>query len=233
MRFTHFLWTKKFKIRIPPPWLIAMQRYGPPPSYPNLKIPGLNAPIPDGSSFGYHAGGWGKPPVDEFGRPLYGDVFGLTGNGGDVSSFQRWRTKNQRFNAWHSLSTRRFYLFIKILSLFTNLPLIDDITRRGGWSYLMGRAGVWRRRRRGWRQRGRRRRGRRRSHWSVRLGHSCRRTCHSFWILICSCWSRNTRHDRASKEKDWSRNGKVRTLLQLFAALDYCCTIFLFLFISN
>lgn len=62
-----------------------MQRYGPPPSYPNLKIPGLNAPIPDGSSFGYHAGGWGKPPVDEFGRPLYGDVFGLTGSGGDVS----------------------------------------------------------------------------------------------------------------------------------------------------
>ncbi|XP_067138742.1 splicing factor 3B subunit 2 [Centruroides vittatus] len=62
--------------KCPPPWLIAMQRYGPPPSYPNLKIPGLNAPIPDSCSFGYHAGGWGKPPVDEFGRPLYGDVFG-------------------------------------------------------------------------------------------------------------------------------------------------------------
>jgi len=61
---------------IPPPWLIAMQRYGPPPSYPNLKIPGLNAAIPDGASFGYHAGGWGKPPVDEMGKPLYGDVFG-------------------------------------------------------------------------------------------------------------------------------------------------------------
>lgn len=27
-------------------------------------------------SFGYHAGGWGKPPVDETGKPLYGDVFG-------------------------------------------------------------------------------------------------------------------------------------------------------------
>ena len=53
-----------------------MQRYGPPPSYPNLKIPGLNAPIPEGASYGFHAGGWGKPPVDEFGRPLYGDVFG-------------------------------------------------------------------------------------------------------------------------------------------------------------
>lgn len=62
---------------VPPPWLIAMQRYGPPPSYPNLKIPGLNAPIPEGASFGYHAGGWGKPPVDETGRPLYGDVFGI------------------------------------------------------------------------------------------------------------------------------------------------------------
>lgn len=33
--------------KVPPPWLIAMQRYGPPPSYPSLKIPGLNAPIPD------------------------------------------------------------------------------------------------------------------------------------------------------------------------------------------
>jgi splicing factor 3B subunit 2 len=60
----------------PPPWLVNMQRYGPPPSYPSLKIPGLNAPIPEGTSYGYHPGGWGKPPVDEFGRPLYGDVFG-------------------------------------------------------------------------------------------------------------------------------------------------------------
>mmetsp|Transcript_8720 Transcript_8720/g.11013 ORF Transcript_8720/g.11013 Transcript_8720/m.11013 type:complete len:218 (-) Transcript_8720:1148-1801(-) len=52
-----------------------MQRYGPPPSYPSLKIPGLNAPIPKGSSFGFHPGGWGKPPVDQFGKPLYGNVF--------------------------------------------------------------------------------------------------------------------------------------------------------------
>lgn len=61
----------------PPPWLIAMQRFGPPPSYPNLKIPGLNAPIPEGAQWGFHPGGWGKPPVDEFNRPLYGDVFGV------------------------------------------------------------------------------------------------------------------------------------------------------------
>lgn len=45
----------------PPPWLINMQRYGPPPSYPNLSIPGLNAPIPnDQCQYGYHSGGWGK-----------------------------------------------------------------------------------------------------------------------------------------------------------------------------
>ncbi|PWA46719.1 hypothetical protein CTI12_AA505600 [Artemisia annua] len=37
-------------------------RYGHPPSYTHLKIPG---PIPPGASFGYHPGGWGKPPVDE------------------------------------------------------------------------------------------------------------------------------------------------------------------------
>ncbi|TIC08353.1 DUF382-domain-containing protein [Wallemia mellicola] len=61
----------------PPPWLIAMQRYGPPPSYPNLKIPGLNYPIPEGAQWGFHPGGWGKPPTDEYNRPLYGDVFGV------------------------------------------------------------------------------------------------------------------------------------------------------------
>eukprot|EP00879_Flechtneria_rotunda_P011084 GHRR01011581.1.p1 GENE.GHRR01011581.1~~GHRR01011581.1.p1 ORF type:complete len:612 (+),score=229.72 GHRR01011581.1:240-2075(+) len=78
----------------PPPWLVNMQRYGPPPSYPNLKIPGLNAPIPPGASFGYHAGGWGKPPVDSDGNPLYGDVFGLAQDDGEsdaeVEKGARW-----------------------------------------------------------------------------------------------------------------------------------------------
>jgi len=55
----------------PPPWLVNMQRYGPPPAYPRLKIPGLNSPIPTGAEYGYHPGGWGKPPVDEMGNPLY------------------------------------------------------------------------------------------------------------------------------------------------------------------
>lgn len=87
--------------KIPPPWLIAQQRYGPPPSYPNLKIPGLNAPIPEGTSFGYHAGGWGKPPVDENGKPLYGDVFGTNiidlDNGVDEGDIER--------NTWGELES--------------------------------------------------------------------------------------------------------------------------------
>jgi splicing factor 3B subunit 2 len=71
----------------PPPWLIAMQRYGPPPSYPSLQIPGLNAPIPPGAHFGYHPGGWGKPPVDEYGNPIYGDVFGENIGHDDIDDY--------------------------------------------------------------------------------------------------------------------------------------------------
>ena len=62
----------------PPPWLLQQQRIGPPPSYPNIKIPGLNATLPPGASWGFAPGQWGKPPVDEYNRPLYGgDVFGI------------------------------------------------------------------------------------------------------------------------------------------------------------
>ncbi len=71
----------------PPPWLLQQQRIGPPPSYPRLKIPGLNAPLPPGASWGFAPGQWGKPPVDEYNRPLYGgDVFGMGADGaGDTS----------------------------------------------------------------------------------------------------------------------------------------------------
>ncbi|CCC10940.1 unnamed protein product [Sordaria macrospora k-hell] len=54
----------------PPPWLLQQQRVGPPPSYPTLKIPGLNAPLPPGASWGFQPGQWGKPPLDERCRPL-------------------------------------------------------------------------------------------------------------------------------------------------------------------
>jgi splicing factor 3B subunit 2 len=62
----------------PPPWLLQQQRMGLPPSYPTLKIPGLNSPLPAGAVWGYQPGQWGKPPLDEFNRPLYGgDIFGI------------------------------------------------------------------------------------------------------------------------------------------------------------
>lgn len=65
----------------PPPWLINQQKIGPPPSYPALKIPGLNDAPPPGGQWGFHPGGYGKPPLDEANKPLWGgDVFGL----GDV-----------------------------------------------------------------------------------------------------------------------------------------------------
>jgi splicing factor 3B subunit 2 len=48
----------------PPPWLHAIQKYGAPPSYPHMRIPGYNAPIPEGAQWGFHPSGWGKPPMD-------------------------------------------------------------------------------------------------------------------------------------------------------------------------
>ncbi|KAL2264409.1 hypothetical protein VTK26DRAFT_3296 [Humicola hyalothermophila] len=66
----------------PPPWLLQQQRIGPPPSYPTLKIPGLNAPLPPGAAWGFQPGQWGKPPLDEYNRPLYGgDIFGIMAPG--------------------------------------------------------------------------------------------------------------------------------------------------------
>lgn len=62
--------------KAPPPWLQNQQRVGPPPSYPQLRIPGVNAPLPPGCEYGFHTGGWGKPPVDQWDRPLFGDVYG-------------------------------------------------------------------------------------------------------------------------------------------------------------
>ena len=71
----------------PPPWLINMQRYGPPISYPHLRIPGLNAPIPSGARYGFGPSEWGKPPVDSKGNPLYG---------GELSDWSCWLFLNFR-----------------------------------------------------------------------------------------------------------------------------------------
>lgn len=49
----------------PPPWIFNMQRHGPPPAYPFLRIAGVNAPIPPGAQWGFHPGGWGRPPLTD------------------------------------------------------------------------------------------------------------------------------------------------------------------------
>ena len=64
----------------PPPWILNMQRFGPPPAYPNLKIPGVNIPIPShiqpkmDSLIEDERGGLFK---DEKGLTVYADCHGL------------------------------------------------------------------------------------------------------------------------------------------------------------
>ena len=62
-------------LAVPPPWLFSMQRWGPPPSYPKIKIPGVTSPLPPSARWGFNPGQWGKPPVDDLGNPLWGDLF--------------------------------------------------------------------------------------------------------------------------------------------------------------
>lgn len=52
----------------PPPWIINMQRYGPPPAYPNLKIPGVNAPIADPTAE-ITPNLWTPPSIEE--KPIF------------------------------------------------------------------------------------------------------------------------------------------------------------------
>lgn len=70
------VFAKQIRHNVPNPWLIAQQRFGPPPAYPDLQMPGLNAPIPPGHEYGYGEGQWGKPPIGREGQPLYGNPFG-------------------------------------------------------------------------------------------------------------------------------------------------------------
>ncbi len=81
----------------PPPWLLQQQRVGPPPSYPTLKIPGLNAPLPPGAAWGFQPGQWGKPPLDEYNRPLYGgDIFGIMAAPGQPGAAAPYQQQQQQ-----------------------------------------------------------------------------------------------------------------------------------------
>lgn len=68
----------------PPPWLYNMQRYGPPPSYPNLKIPGVNMIYPTEIT----TGSVGRIFTNDKGYTIYADCHGL-----NKAVYQRRQTK--------------------------------------------------------------------------------------------------------------------------------------------
>jgi splicing factor 3B subunit 2 len=109
----------------PPPWLISMQRFGPPPSYPTLRIPGLNAPIPEGAQWGFHPGGWGKPPLDEYNRPLYGDVFGVLPKAANDHAGEPVNKE-----PWGELEPEEGAFLINVLSLLPLLISHSDAQKR-------------------------------------------------------------------------------------------------------
>ena len=57
---------------------------------PALSCPDID--VGHSAQWGFHPGGWGKPPLDEYNRPLYGDVFGVLPkvNDADVSYPRSW-----------------------------------------------------------------------------------------------------------------------------------------------
>jgi splicing factor 3B subunit 2 len=98
----------------PPPWIINMQRFGPPPAYPNLKIPGVNAPICDPTAE-ITPNLWTPPPNENAGELLYGNKGKIEhwgdlreeeeeemfneGNEMSLSSDDEGRTKNSGINS--------------------------------------------------------------------------------------------------------------------------------------
>lgn len=67
----------------PPPWLYAMQHMKRlPPAFPFVRVPGMNAPIPEGAHWGGGEGMWGHAPRTENGSPSFPGVMGELRGGG-------------------------------------------------------------------------------------------------------------------------------------------------------
>ena len=65
-----------------PPFVANMQRYGPPPAYPNLRIPGVNAPLNDPAA--YVTMNLWKEPVVKDNRELVWEFRGGSGHWGEI-----------------------------------------------------------------------------------------------------------------------------------------------------
>ncbi|CAM40214.1 putative spliceosome-associated protein [Leishmania braziliensis MHOM/BR/75/M2904] len=77
----------------PPPWLYSMQTMRRlPPAYPDLRIPGLNAPIPAGGQWGLGEGQWGEPPRAEDNSFLFPGVMDEAAAAGSTQADLCWGT---------------------------------------------------------------------------------------------------------------------------------------------
>ncbi|KPI88727.1 putative spliceosome-associated protein [Leptomonas seymouri] len=77
----------------PPPWLYSMQAMRRlPPAYPDIRIPGLNAPIPAGGQWGQGEGQWGEPPRSENNAFLFPGVRDEVTAAGAAQVEVRWGT---------------------------------------------------------------------------------------------------------------------------------------------
>lgn len=65
-----------------PPFVANMRRYGPPPAYPNLRIPGVNAPINDPAAY-ITMNLWKEPTIKEF-KELVWEFKGGSGHWGEM-----------------------------------------------------------------------------------------------------------------------------------------------------
>ena len=65
-----------------PPFVANMQRYGPPPAYPNLRIPGVNAPLNDPAAY-VTMNLWKEPTIKD-NRELVWEFRGGNGHWGDI-----------------------------------------------------------------------------------------------------------------------------------------------------
>ena len=65
-----------------PPFVANMRRYGPPPAYPNLRIPGVNAPMNDPAAY-VTMNLWKEPTVKEY-KELVWEFKGGNGHWGEM-----------------------------------------------------------------------------------------------------------------------------------------------------
>ncbi|KAG5472279.1 hypothetical protein LSCM1_03678 [Leishmania martiniquensis] len=77
----------------PPPWLYSMQTMRRlPPAYPDLRIAGLNAPIPAGGQWGLGEGQWGEPSRAEDNSFLFPGVMDEAAAASSTKAELRWGT---------------------------------------------------------------------------------------------------------------------------------------------